>query len=759
MVDSTIPNCYAAIEVMIGIGWGVFPCHSIVNGKCSCNNDSCKNQGKHPRTLHGHKDATTDMQQIVAWMRAYPEANWGARPQKNAFVADLDGPSALESWNKLHEEHGIPRQPRWRSKTGSGGQHFFFTYPEGTAPLVNKARSLPGIDVRTEDGYILLPGSNHFSGGMYEWIVPPEGTPEVAMPELIEALRPIAVRTVGNAEGIDAATVLSGIPEGQRDEKLFLAACRIRRQHQNDPDGGYAATRVLILAAAAAANPPFPQDQALAKVEQAFKQDHSDIDANGESTKNPAYFPKTDHGNAKRLAHYFGKTMRYIRDRDEWLIWDGAKWFSATEGDLLYIADQVTRKIYTEAGTFQDQADRDAHAKWGKKTHFVAGAKSLIMYAKGLPELWSERDDFDRNDHLLNVLNGTVNLRSGELIPHDPKNMLTGMVALNYDPVAESPLWQSMVHRSVAEAARIDPEIVGFLQKVFGYMLFGDNAEEFIFFGIGPEQCGKSKLGSIITDVLGFDYAHVAKPEIIAKTPNGHHESEIFSMMGKRIAFISETSSTFNMDENRVKGLTGEKFVPTRKMHAAKEIHVRRTWTLFLASNYDPNIAAWDGAIARRVVKIPFGPTIPVEERDTSLPFRILMDESEGVLAWLVRGAVAYYTAWIKANKSTGLEMPISVKMATKIYADESDHIGRFIEEMVNRGEGQSVAKSAVVNAFSTWGKRYEKVVNRNTLYKRLLQLPGVTEHRGREFRGMSLRLDNDLTQGEIDWMHGQSGM
>jgi P4 family phage/plasmid primase-like protien len=471
----------------------------------------------------------------------------------------------------------------------------------------------------------------------------------------------------------------------------------------------------------------------------------------------PAYFQKNDHGNAQRLAHYFGDSFRYIKDISEWMLWDGRRWEIATRGQLMWVAHEVCRQMYVEAATFNDQTDRDNHAKWAHKSYAVSSCKNMLEAATGLQELWSRSTEFDQKTFLLNVANGTVDLRTGELLEHDPKNMLTGLSDTKYDPEATAPRWMAMVARSVRDAASVDPALVPYLQKVFGYMLFGDNIEEKVFFAIGAAQCGKSKLGEIIGSVLGGDYAQTAKTELVAKGRNGHHDSETYSLIGKRVVTISETSATFGLDENQLKMLTGESTIPVRKLRDAKERQVPRTWTILLASNNNPNVSDWDAAMARRVVKIPFGPTVPTEERDGGLPSYIKQNEAEGVLAWLVQGAVAWYHDWSTAAQSTGLAMPLSVQMSTQAYADESDHIGTFIEEMVDLGEGYSISRSEALNRFTEWAKRNEKAVNRNQFYARLGELEGVSVHRNREFRGLRVRTTSEISSEQQDWVDGQS--
>src|SRR5208282_3587219 len=92
-------------------GWRVFPCHSAPGGRCSCGKFPCgtnnKNAGKHPRTLHGLRDATTDEQQIRTWARKWPGSNWAVAcgPESGFWVLDVDGEKGRVSLAALEAQH------------------------------------------------------------------------------------------------------------------------------------------------------------------------------------------------------------------------------------------------------------------------------------------------------------------------------------------------------------------------------------------------------------------------------------------------------------------------------------------------------------------------------------------------------------------------------------------------------------------------------------------------------------------------------
>lgn len=173
-------NLEAALHYA-GLGWKVFPVNYIRNdGSCSCGAAKCdKSPGKHPLTFSGHKEATTNAQQITSWWEQYPLANIGIATG-NVVVIDVDVRADKSGVRGIDQyEHNLREimPDTLYSETGSGGYHFFFWKPEGFADQIITTNSttldgrrLYGIDIRGDGGYAIVPPSNHISGGSYQWM-------------------------------------------------------------------------------------------------------------------------------------------------------------------------------------------------------------------------------------------------------------------------------------------------------------------------------------------------------------------------------------------------------------------------------------------------------------------------------------------------------------------------------------------------------------------------------------------------------------
>jgi Bifunctional DNA primase/polymerase, N-terminal/Primase C terminal 1 (PriCT-1) len=219
-------------------GIPVFPIHSVGKDGCSCGISECSAPGKHPRTNHGFKDATTDRAQVRAWWNAWPSANIGI-PTGSAtdlVVLDIDhrhgGDKSLLALERRYDRVGEPTV-----QSGGGGQHFYLHSSD--PDIRSKADVARGIDVRANGGYIVAPPSMHVSGQRYRWL---RGTsPNLAMlPRIPKWLRNFLVKKQTKTTERPEQTSTTRIADGKRNVTLTSIAGAMRR---------FGATRGTILAA------------------------------------------------------------------------------------------------------------------------------------------------------------------------------------------------------------------------------------------------------------------------------------------------------------------------------------------------------------------------------------------------------------------------------------------------------------------------------------------------------------------------------
>jgi len=167
------------LDVYLAAGFAVFPVHEMLaDGRCSCLKPNCTSPGKHPRTQHGHKDASKELAPVAQWWQHFPNANIGIATGSisGVFVLDIDSKSGgLESLHDLEARSGnLPRTPV--VETGGGGRHYFFALPPDRVVKNSTSQVGAGIDVRGDGGYVVAAPSNHASGGQYRWLTDPPRT-------------------------------------------------------------------------------------------------------------------------------------------------------------------------------------------------------------------------------------------------------------------------------------------------------------------------------------------------------------------------------------------------------------------------------------------------------------------------------------------------------------------------------------------------------------------------------------------------------
>jgi putative DNA primase/helicase len=676
-------------------GWPVFPCHSIERGKCTCKLGlDCHDPGKHPLTQHGFKAATTDLNMINGWLKSWPNANWALRTgsASGILVCDIDPRhDGFQSFAQLQQARG-PMPDTLRSKTGGGGRHLFYAIPPGL--VIPKVRGwLPGVDIQAEGSYVVLPESRHKSGTHYRWINWEE-QPTLLPPDIISMIMSKPASSGGGMTGDLGSTsdILMGVPEGERDDVLFRFACRLRRQVGDD---GRRIVELAVLEAAARCSPPFPPEQALRKVAQAWAQDHDDsvVDWQMGVGKPRDYHPLTDLGNAHRFYDAFGSDMLYVEGWG-WLVWTEIGWQHDAQGIAPGLTHQLSNLILDEARELEQQGTDikiiTHYTNWAKRSQSAATMHNALAVAKDIQQMRRTVDHFDAKDHEIVCRNRIVDLRTGEVRSIGKDDLVTKNTNVEYDPTFRLDEWD----RFIWETCNGDLETIAYLQRAAGYTATGSNQEEKLFLISGPPASGKSTFLDGLETALG-SYATTTSPDTFMWSRTGQPPTvELARMAGVRMVAMSEIKEGSGFNENLIKAVTGGERITGKRLYEMPFTYLPR-FALWIGTNHDP--AAYDDALWRRIAKIPFPNALPPERRDPRLKI-LLRDPEKGgkaVLAWLVAGAVAWY--------QYGLMQPLSVTTATYEYHQEQDQPQSFINDCVRWVDGINTPRQAAFSAYRIW--------------------------------------------------------
>ena len=230
---SNSPQLLSAALDYSARGWLVIPLHTPYGSGCSCGRADCTSVGKHPRVRNGSKDASRDPTVIREWWRRWPDANVGIAtgPGSGLLVLDVDGKQGEQSLIDL-AQHGNVLPDTYTVRTGSGGQHLCFLWPEG-ADVRNSARKIaPGLDIRGLGGLVAAPPSQHKSGRRYE--VNESATDPAPCPEWLLSLirEPKAAQTTQSAPAAGAVEGERLISKGEGDPAKLSLAGSMLRTHQ-----------------------------------------------------------------------------------------------------------------------------------------------------------------------------------------------------------------------------------------------------------------------------------------------------------------------------------------------------------------------------------------------------------------------------------------------------------------------------------------------------------------------------------------------
>lgn len=451
-------------------------------------------------------------------------------------------------------------------------------------------------------------------------------------------------------------------------------------------------------------------------------------------------FNDTDTGNARRLEAMFGRRIRYVHQQKKWLVWDGSRW--AENDPVVYMMvpevsalfwEQCRKEVdkATEAGLEEEAKYWSKRAQYAMNTENAARIRACVEVARSLPELSTLPGDYDTDPWAFNVENGTLDLRTGELRPHDRSALHRKVAPIVYEPSAKCPVFLKFFREVVPSIG-----VRKFIRNYIGMCLTGTMRDHIfpVFYGKGRN--GKSTFIRLLKDLLG-DYVQSLPSETLkAKQYSGGIPNDVARLAGARLALALEFPEATRVNEDLLKRLTGGDPMSARFLNA-EWFDFIPTAKFILATNHKPEFRGSDDGIWRRVRLVPFSQKIPDDKVDPDLLDK-MREELPGILNWALRGCLS----WSKE----GLCVPPEMEELTEEYREESDLIGQFIEENCIVGEGKSVEASELYQAFRDW--QMSQGVNKPwiqiTFGRAMAERPGITrgrrpKNRRKVYFGLSL--------------------
>ena len=462
----------------------------------------------------------------------------------------------------------------------------------------------------------------------------------------------------------------------------------------------------------------------------------------------PPHF--TDLGNAQRLVWQHGSILHYIPARGKWLMWRQGRWAYDETNQIMQVAKQTVKAMYAEAAQVTSDKERAALARHALHSESEARLRAMVTLAQSEDGIPLTPDKLDVNSWLLNVQNGTIDLKTGQLHRHNQHDLLTRIIDVPFDPNAKCPHWDSMLRRIFGD----DSPISGFLQRAAGYSLTGDVSEQVLFFLYGLGANAKTTFTRALLNLLG-PYATQAAPDLLIVKRREGHPTSVADLQGHRMVVTAEVENGQLMAEALVKQLTGGDRMKARFMRQ-DFFAFDPTHKLWLIANHKPQIRGTDHAIWRRILVVPFTTTIPENEKDPQFLAK-LMGELPGILAWAVRGC----QDWLKS----GLNAPPEVTSATQRYRQEMDVLADFLEEECVLHELAKVRVKDLYDRYCKWcsaNNEYSlsKIEFRTRLLERGLGSPRKSTGGDVYWFGIGLKSKDQRndSSGEVEWSGPVSG-
>lgn len=419
-------------------------------------------------------------------------------------------------------------------------------------------------------------------------------------------------------------------------------------------------------------------------------------------SEEPIY--STDLGNARRFIKEYGDLIRFNWSMGKWLYYDGVRWNLHTgEASAKRLASNIGKSILSEASKAEGKEERKALANWAFRSESSEKIRAMLELAKSQEPIACYSDDFDQNIFALNILNGTVDLRTGELHEHNPADMLSKLAPVTWMDEKSSFDGDQKWLGCCITWMKDDKEAIDYLQRLGGMCLTGDTTSRVfpIFWGTGKN--GKNVFLDTLMKILG-DYATVAPRTLLRVSNNEEHATELADLVGKRLVVASETSKAMKLKTALVKSMTGDARLKGRFMRQDL-FEFSPTHKVVLMTQNLPVIDETTDAIWDRVHKMKWGVRIPLEEQDTRLQEK-LQPEWPYILGWFIEGCLKWQEdGYLKPTKA--------IIEDTVKYRQEMNPLNDFINEECVVGTDNWVTVSGLKKAFDEWFPDKNKMTSR----------------------------------------------
>jgi putative DNA primase/helicase len=420
------------------------------------------------------------------------------------------------------------------------------------------------------------------------------------------------------------------------------------------------------------------------------------------------YLDRNEQGDAELFALLFADKAVFDHSSKDWYLWSGMFWEADKTREVYNMMNRVAAEYLDRASEERGRGNTELSNQFierAKQLQALRRITNVLTLATSLPRLALSGSEWDTPSMLLPVANGIIDLSSGTFRDSRPADYVRA-----YSPVewrgldTPSPLWDATL-QAIFDG---DADLIAFIQRLLGYGITGETKEQVlpIFWGEGAN--GKSTVMDTLSAVLGDAVCFNTQADSLMDVRQNDGDAArpfVVSLRNKRLIWASESKEGQRLNAGLVKQLTGDGYITARALFG-NPVTFKQTHKIIMLTNHCPRIPDSDDfAMWRRVIRVPFNvrfvdnPKMPNERKQDKDLLSKLRAEYAGILAWLVRGCLAWQTQ--------GLNPPTIVIESTEKYREDEDLTGQFCDERLTIGEGCEIPAGELYRAYSLWCEGY----------------------------------------------------
>jgi len=508
------------------------------------------------------------------------------------------------------------------------------------------------------------------------------------------------------------------IPIGQRNKTLSRFAAAVLKKYGNEDGKAYAAFREKTVTC----EQPLP-DSELSTIWRSAEGNYT-----RNTSKQPGYIPPaeyvaadfskslepsdyTDIGQANVIAGVYGNKLKFTKATN-WLTYSGKVWREdeikaqglaqdLTERQLKEARGRVrnAQNALNKATEVGDEGEIiEAKKRLSREEAFRAyvlserkTAKVSAALTEARPKLQIAVSDLDADGYLLNTPGGTVDLRTGEMRPHNPADYCTKITT-----VAPSTEGAELFAEFLQRVTCNDSDLERYLQEVAGMFTVGEVLRENLIIAYGEGGNGKSTLFNLLARIMG-DYAGALSAETLTVNCRKNKSPEYAELRGKRIIIAAELEEGMRLDTSTVKKLCSTDPILAEKKYK-DPFTFTPSHTVVLYTNHLPKVGTTDKGTWDRLVTIPFNANFRGMKGEVLNYADYLFNHAGGaVLAWIIEGARRFIANNYK------IEMPECVKAAIGAYRANNDWLDNFLAEECEIDSGYSQKSGELYQRYKTY--------------------------------------------------------